>query len=244
MVFQESSLLQAKQAQLLHLLFVGVTPSLCSALLPSYGPTPSAAPLFCVGNSSLGCSTPDGASEGQSGGEQSHATGRLSFDVAQNSFGLPGCNTHCWLTASFSSARTPKSFSIGLLSASSPSLYRYCWLPQPECNTLHLALLNLVRFTWAYFKLVQSLWMTSFLSAMSTAPLRLALSTNMLRVHLIPLSRSLIKRLKSSHPKTNPRGGLQGPSSECMGQCIFTEVPIQIMFTLNKTGFFKKTMFN
>jgi len=76
---------------------------------------------------------------------------------------------------------------------------------------------------------------------MSTAPLRLVLSTNMLRVHLIPLSRSLIKRLKSSHPKTNPRGGLQGPSSECMGQCIFTEVPIQIMFTLNKTGFFKKT---
>ena len=101
MVFQETSLLWAEQAQLLHLLFVGVTPSLCSALLPSCGPTPSAAPLFCVGNSSLGCSTPDGASEGQSGGEQSHATGRLSFDVAQNSFGLPDCKytllAHCKL---------------------------------------------------------------------------------------------------------------------------------------------------
>ena len=55
---------------------------------------------------------------------------------------------HCWLRQSFWSTRTPKSFSAGLLSrSSSPSLYVYLGLPQPRRNTLHLTLLDLLRFT-------------------------------------------------------------------------------------------------
>jgi len=34
-------------------------------------------------------------------------------------------SAHCWLMLRFSSTRTPKSFSAGLLSRSSPSLYTY-----------------------------------------------------------------------------------------------------------------------
>jgi len=49
-----------------------------------------------------------------------------------------------------SSFRTSRSFSAGLLSRNSPSLYRYLRLSQPKCKTLHLALLNLIRFTWAH----------------------------------------------------------------------------------------------
>ena len=46
----------------------------------------------------------------------------------------------CWLMLSFSSTRNPKSFSVGLLSSTSPSLYLYLGLPQHMCDTLHLAL--------------------------------------------------------------------------------------------------------
>ena len=45
---------------------------------------------------------------------------------AQNTVGLPGYITHCWFMSSFSSTRTPKSFSTGLFSRrSSLSLYKY-----------------------------------------------------------------------------------------------------------------------
>ena len=58
---------------------------------------------------------------------------------------------------SYSSVRTFKFYSAGLLSMSfqpsqfydsmsSPSLYTYLGLPQPKCNISHLALLNLIRF--------------------------------------------------------------------------------------------------
>ena len=48
------------------------------------------------------------------------------------------------------------SFSLGLLSMSfSPGLSSYLGLPQPKCNTLHLALLNFIRFSCAHFSSVQ-----------------------------------------------------------------------------------------
>ena len=112
-------------------------------------------------------------------------------------------NTHCQLMSSLSSISIPpKSLSAGLLSiTSSPSLYYYGVLPQPRCRTLHLAWLNLVRFTQAYFSsFSRSLWMVSCPSGVSTTPLRLVSSLNFLRVHLIPLSWSLMKILNSSGP--------------------------------------------
>jgi len=58
-------------------------------------------------------------------------------------------------------------------------LYKYLGLPQPKCSTLHLALLNLFRFSWAHFSsLSRSLWMASLPSSVLTAPLSLVLSAN------------------------------------------------------------------
>jgi len=78
----------------------------------------------------------------------------------------------CWLMSSFLLTRTPKSFSTGLLSVSSPSLYFYLGLLQLKCNTLQLVLLNLIKFSGAHFlSLSKSLWITSLPSFVSTAPL-------------------------------------------------------------------------
>jgi len=49
-------------------------------------------------------------------------------------------STHCWLMLSFSSTRTPRSFSAELLSRSfSPSLHTYLGLTRPKCKILHFA---------------------------------------------------------------------------------------------------------
>ena len=61
-------------------------------------------------------------------------------------------------------------------------------LPQTKCSILDLALLNLVRFTGPHFlSLPRSLWMVSLPSVVSTVPLSLLSSVNLLRVHSIPL---------------------------------------------------------
>ena len=79
---------------------------------------------------------------------------------------------HCWLMSSFSCTRNPKTFSAGLLSvSSSPSVYLYLELPPPKCNSLHLALLNLISFSWAHFSsLSRSLWMAPLLSLYQVHP--------------------------------------------------------------------------
>ncbi|KAK4818676.1 hypothetical protein QYF61_017421 [Mycteria americana] len=112
--------------------------------------------------------------------------------VLQGTVGLLGCERTLSAHIQLSVHQYTKSFSAGLLLiTSSPSL----------CRTLHLALLNLMRFTQAHFSsLSRSLWMTSRPSGMSTAPLCLVLSENLLRVHLISLSMSLMKILNSTGP--------------------------------------------
>ena len=58
---------------------------------------------------------------------------------------------HSWLMSHLPSTSTPRSFSAGLCSmASSPSCYWWWGLPWLRYNTLHLDLLNLVRFSWAH----------------------------------------------------------------------------------------------
>jgi len=78
---------------------------------------------------------------------------------------------HSWLMVSFSSTRTPTSFSAGLLSVSSSP--ENLGLPRSKCNTLHLPLLNLIRFTGATFPACPgpSGW-RPFLFAVPTAQLR------------------------------------------------------------------------
>jgi len=93
--------------------------------------------------------------------------------------------THCWFTFNFSSIRTLKSFSIGLLSmSSSPILQKCLGLPRPKHNILHMALLHLIRFIWAHIpSLSRSLWMAFLRSIISTAPLCFPSWTNLLRIY-------------------------------------------------------------
>lgn len=81
--------------------------------------------------------------------------------------------TCCWLMLSVSATRTSKSFSAKLLpGSSSPRLYTYLGFLQHKCNTLHLAVLNLITFMWAHLSSVsRSLWMAFLPSALSAAPL-------------------------------------------------------------------------
>ncbi|KAK4810857.1 hypothetical protein QYF61_008829 [Mycteria americana] len=117
--------------------------------------------------------------------------GHASFDAAQDTVGLLGCE------------RTLLAH-VQLFIHQYPSLYWNRGLPQPRCRTLHLALLNLMRFTQAHFSsLPRSLWMTSRPSGVSTAPLSLVSSANLLRVHSISLSMSLMKILNSTGPSTD-----------------------------------------
>jgi len=89
---------------------------------------------------------------------------QLAFQVAR---------TYCWLVYGFSSTRTPKSFSPGLLSMnSSPSL-----CTSGIASTLQLAYLNLIRFLYNNFSsLSRSFLVVSLSSIVSTAPLRLVSS--------------------------------------------------------------------
>jgi len=100
-------------------------------------------------------------------------------------------SARCWLTLSFSSIRTARSFSVGLLSMSSSlSLCMYLGWPWSKRSTVHLALSNPIQFTWAHFpSLFWSLWMSSFPSVVSAALLSLVSSAELLRVHSLPLSR-------------------------------------------------------
>ena len=67
------------------------------------------------------------------------------------SLAFQAASVYCWFMLSFSSVRTPKSFSAALLlRSSSPSLYTYLGLHRPRCKTLNFALLNLTRFTRAH----------------------------------------------------------------------------------------------
>ena len=80
-------------------------------------------------------------------------------------------------------------------------------LPWPTCRTLHLALLNFMRFTWARLSsLSQFLWMASLPFRVSATPLSLVSSTNLLRVYSIPLSKSPKKMLNNMSPNKDPSG--------------------------------------
>jgi len=89
-------------------------------------------------------------------------------------------SAHCWLMSSFLSSRVPKSFFTGLPSVcSSVSLYTYLGLPFTQVQ--HLA---------PYINCATQVGVISKLA----------------EVHSVPRSRSLIKMLKTTGPKTVPWG--------------------------------------
>ncbi|KAK4825193.1 hypothetical protein QYF61_025121 [Mycteria americana] len=76
-----------------------------------------------------------------------------------------------------------------------------------QCSTQHLALLNLIQLALAHrSSLSRSLCRAFLPSSRSTLPHNLVSSANLLRVHSIPSSRSLIKLLNRTGPKTEPCG--------------------------------------
>jgi len=72
-----------------------------------------------------------------------------SVDAAQNTVGFLGCKSTLLAHAQLFIIRIP--IYMVLLVSTSPSLYSCLGLPQPKCNTLHFALLNLTRFSWAAY---------------------------------------------------------------------------------------------
>jgi len=96
-----------------------------------------------------------------------------------------------------------------LSSHSPPNLYLCLGLPRPWCRTSHLALLNFVSLAWAYCSsLSRSLWIELLPSNVSTAPLILLSSANLLRLHSTPLSVLPMKLLYSTSPSREPSGRL------------------------------------
>ena len=71
-------------------------------------------------------------------------------------------------------------------------------------DTLHLALLNYVKFTHTHLSsLLRLIWMAYLPSSMLTAPLRLMSSANMLRAHSITLTISLTMVLNNIGPNSD-----------------------------------------
>ena len=153
----KSSLFQAKQASSLSL----CSQERCSSPLIIFVAHlwtvfKGSASFLCWGPPDLDTVLQMGPHEGRVEGDKGPA-GHPSSDGTQDTTGVLGCKC-TWLMLSFSSTRTPKSFSAGLLSRSiqtSPSIHTWNYLyPSAKPCTL----LNLIRFTRA---LLSSLSRTS-----------------------------------------------------------------------------------
>jgi len=133
--------------------------------------------------------------QGRGAGSPSSTCWPFFFNVLLDTMGLLATKAHCWLTAHLLSTRTPRSFSEELLSSISvPNLYWCMQLFLPTCRTLHLPLLNLIRFLFVQpSSLSRSHWMAVQTSGVSTTPFSFVSSANLLRVGSIPLSWSLMK---------------------------------------------------
>ena len=73
------------------------------------------------------------------------------------------------------------------------------------CVTLHLPLLNFMRFLSSHFsRLSRYLWMLGQSPGVSVTPFSFVSSENLLRMHSAPLSRSLMKMLYTTASSINP----------------------------------------
>ena len=129
---------------------------------------------------------------------------------------------HCWLMVKLST-RTPGSLATELHSSrSTPSLYWCMELFLPRYSTLHLFLLNFVRFLSAQLSsLSRSRGMAAQPSGVSTTPPSFVSPANLLRVHSVLSFRLLKKRLNKTGTSTNLWGiplvtGLQLDSAPLM----------------------------
>ena len=105
---------------------------------------------------------------------------------------------------------TPRSLSTGLLSSrSAPSLYWCMGLFLPRCRTLHLPLLNFIRFLCAQLSsLYRSHWMPAQPSGVPATLPSFMSPANLLRLHSVPSSRSWMKKMNKNGWTTDPQGTL------------------------------------
>ena len=97
-----------------------------------------------------------------------------------------GTRAYCWLMANLSSTSTHRSCSAEqLFSRSAPSLYWCMRLFLPRCRTLHLPLLDFIRFLTAHlFSPSRSCWMAARPSSVSVTPPSFVSSANCWRYTL------------------------------------------------------------
>ena len=143
--------------------------------------------------------------------------GHVAFMQPRIELAFWSVSAHSWLMFSFSSTSTSKPFLAGLLaSRSSPSLYWYQDLSWPMCRTLHLALLNLMEFTQAYFlSLSRSHWMASLPSSISNTP--------QLRVTRKLAEGALDPTMSLTKLSTSP-----SPNTDCWGTPFVTNLHLDI----------------
>lgn len=107
----------------------------------------------------------------------------------------------------WSCTNTLKFFLAGLFSIHSPPILYLCLeLPWPSCRIWHFALLNFMRFTQATSVLSRSLCMASLPSSLLTVSHNSVPSTNLQRVHTIPLCGSPAMTVNRPSPNPNPSG--------------------------------------
>lgn len=111
-----------------------------------------------------------------------------------------GMRARCWVLLNLVSTRTPRSFSVNLLSGWILfNLYCYLGMLNPRWSTLHFSLLNSLRFLSAHLSSLSKFWMATRFSGMSaTAPS----FAYLLRLYSILLSSSLMKLLSSTRLST------------------------------------------
>ena len=130
-----------------------------------------------------------------------HRAATPFFDAAQDTVGLQGCKDTMLAHVKFFRTLSQQGCSRVLLPVcihtwdclDPNATHWYCWMSLGSCGP-------------SLSSLFRSLWMASLASVISTTPLSLVSSTNLLRVHLIPSFVSLIKILKSAGSKIDYEG--------------------------------------
>ncbi|XP_068788224.1 uncharacterized protein [Struthio camelus] len=208
-ITSQSSLLQAEQAQLLQSFFIG------EMLQPPnhLGSPPLDSLQQCHVPLVLGSPELDTVLQVRLHQERGRITSldllpTLCLMHPRRPLAFLATRAHCCLMLHLLSTGTPRSFFMELLSSrSTPSLYWCMGLFLPRCRTLHLPLLNFRRVLSAQLSsLSRSLGMAAQSSGVSAPPPSSVSAANLLRVHSVPSSRSLMNTLNKSGPRTDPWG--------------------------------------
>ena len=138
-------------APALSLASQGGLPSPAPFLCPSSGRAPTAPRLSCPEDSTCGRSAPGEVSQRTAEGQEHLPALLPALLWVQPRVRLAFCaaRAHCWLTSSCHPPVPPVLFGRAVLYPSVPQLVLTVGAAMTQVHTLHLALLNLLRFPWA-----------------------------------------------------------------------------------------------